>query len=111
MNPNPHIIVLSTPPDYWIDADESNYMFEVSLAENRAASICQSPNMLMNYFDSEDCADLFDGTVRLKLHSQSLPLADAAIVAAFLPADERDAIHADIRAAVQAWLTQRELGE
>ena len=111
MNPNPHIIVLSTPPDYWIDADESDYMFEVSLAENRAASICQSPNMLMNYFDSEDCAPLFDGEVRVKLHSQSIPLADAAIVAAFLPADEQAVLLGDIRTAVQAWLTQRELGE
>jgi len=58
---------------------------------------------IVTMIETEDSADLFDGSLRIKLHGNRVPLADAAIAAAFLPADEREVIMRDIRQAVTDW--------
>ena len=107
MNPTrEYIEVISGRAD-----DALGALFDEILAERVVKTVTASPDALALYIEGEDASDLFDGAVRVQFHSRRLALGDAAIVAAFLPADERDALLADIRRAVTEWIEKRELGE
>ena len=93
-----------------LDEQEAFAEAERASAERSADTwISMMTDCLAIELDTADVSDLYDKTLWVKVFGRQLSVADAAMLAACLPPEQRDVVLADVRRELHEFFVRREL--